>query len=105
MVVEKFSQSVVNSGILRLYTAAGFFGVLIYFVLNADYYTPLEMLTWVVLITTAFKGISNLMLSLVILLFNLENKKGEFEFEKISGDIDAMLAEFSLKETNKKAKI
>lgn len=105
MVVEKFSQSVINSGILRFYTATGFFATLIYFVLNSDFYTPMEMVTWVVLITIALKGIANLMLSLVILLFNLDNKKGEFEFDKISADIDAMLAEFALKETNKKAKI
>lgn len=105
MVVEKFSQSVINSGILRFYTATGFFATLIYFVLNSDFYTPMEMVTWVVLITIALKGIANLMLSLVILLFNLDNKKGEFEFDKISADIDAMLAEFTLKETNKKAKI
>ncbi len=46
MVVEKFSQGVVNSGIFRLYIATGFFATLIFFVINADLYTPLEMIFW-----------------------------------------------------------
>lgn len=104
MVVERFSQSVVNSGILRLYIATGFFATLIFFVLNSDIYTPMEILTWVILITIALKGISNMMLSLIISLFSLDNKKSEFDFEKMSANVDTMLAEYTVKENIKKAK-
>lgn len=104
MVVERFSQSVLNSGILRFYTAAGFFATLIFFVLHADNFTAIEMFMWIVLVTVACKGIANLMLSLIILLFDLDNKKSEMDFEKISADVDAMLAQFSMQENSKKAK-
>lgn len=102
MVVQRFSHGVVTSGLLRFYTAGGFFVSLIFFVVNASLFTPLEILTWVIVSTIAFKGISNVMLSLIILLFSLENKKSEIDFEKTSAEIDAMLAEFSVRETNKK---
>ena len=44
MVIEKFSQTVINSGIFRLYIATGFFATLIFFVLNAELFTPFEMI-------------------------------------------------------------
>ena len=69
MIVERFGQSVVNSGILKFFIATGFFATLIFFVLNSHVYTPFEIIFWVIAATVALKGLSNLMLSLIILLF------------------------------------
>ena len=101
MVVEKFSQNVVNSGIFRLYIATGFFATLIFFVINADLYTPLEMIFGIIGVTVILKGVSNMMLSLIILLFNLDNKRSELDFKYNEEKIDAMLAELSVQDAQK----
>ena len=101
MVVENFSQSVVNSGIFRLYIATGFFATLIFFVINADLYTPLEMIFGIIGVTIILKGVSNMMFSLIILLFNLDNKKTELDFKYNEEKIDAMLAELNVQEAQK----
>ena len=101
MVVENFSQNVVNSGIFRLYIATGFFATLIFFVINADLYTPLEMIFGIIGVTVILKGVSNMMLSLIILLFNLDNKRSELNFKYNEEKIDAMLAELNVQEAQK----
>lgn len=98
MIIEKFSQNVINTGIFRLYIATGFFTTLIFFVINADLFTPLEMIFGIVGVTVVLKGVSNMMLSLIILLFNLENKRSELDFKYNAEKIDAMLAELSIKD-------
>ncbi len=35
MVIERFSQNVVSSGLFKIYIATGFFATLIFFVINA----------------------------------------------------------------------
>ncbi len=98
MVVEKFSQSVINSGIFRLYIATGFFATLIFFVINADLYTPLEMIFGIIGVTIVLKGVSNMMLSLIILLFNLDNKRQELDFKYNEEKINAMMAELGVQD-------
>ena len=98
MVVEKFSQNVINSGIFRLYIATGFFATLIFFVVNADLYTPLEMIFGIIGVTIILKGVSNMMLSLIILLFNLDNKREELEFKYNEEKINAMMSELGVQE-------
>ncbi|MBP7742198.1 MAG: hypothetical protein KA073_02355 [Aliarcobacter sp.] len=98
MIIERFSQTVVNSGIFRVYTATGFFATLIFFTINADFFTPIEMILGIILVTVALKGISNIMLSLIISLFSLENKRSEFEFKYNEEKIQAMLNELSVKD-------
>ncbi len=93
MIVEKFSQNVINSGIFRLYIGTGFFATLIFFVVNADLYTPLEMIFGIIGVTIILKGVSNMMLSLVILLFSLDNKREEFDFKYNEEKINAMMNE------------
>lgn len=107
MIVERFTQDVINSGIFRLYIATGFFAIVIFFTVNADLFTPLEMLLGVIGTTVVLKGISNMMLSLIISLFSLENKKSELDFNYNEEKIDAMLNELNVKEiisSNEKAK-
>ena len=98
MIIERFSQTVINSGIFRLYIATGFFATLIFFVLNAELFTPFEMTLGTILITIVLKGMSNLMLSLIISLFSLDNKRSEFDFKYNEEKIQVMLNELSVKE-------
>jgi len=101
LLVEDFSSRVLRSNIVNTYVATAFFATLIFFILNANSYTPLEMMTGIVLVTIAFKGISNMMLSLVILLFNLQRKDESLEFEKSASNVNSLLNDLSLQ----KAKI
>jgi hypothetical protein len=98
LVVEKFSQGVLNSGVLRLYIATGFFATLIFFVINSDLFTPLEMLFGVLAVTVVLKGVSNIMLSLIIIFFSLDNKREELEFKHNSDKIDALLADLTIQD-------
>lgn len=107
MIVESFSQNVLNSGLFRLYIAAGFFATLIFFVINAELFTPSEMILWVVGITIVLKGLANIMLSLVISFFNLDKKREEIDFKYNEEKIEAMLNELAVKDivdTNEKIK-
>jgi polyferredoxin len=98
MVVERFSQSVINSGILRLFIASGFFATVIFFVVNANLYTPLEMIFGIIGITIILKGITNIMLSMIISFFSLENKKNELNFKYNEEKIESMLSELNVQE-------
>ena len=98
MVVERFSQSVINSGIFRLFIASGFFATVIFFVVNANFYTPIEMIFGIIGITVVLKGISNIMLSMIISFFNLENKESELNFKYNEEKIESMLSELNVQE-------
>lgn len=98
MVVERFSQNVLNSGIFRIYIATGFFASLIFFVINAELFTPLEMIFGIIGITVVLKGLSNMMLSMLILLFDLKDKREELDFNYHAERIDSMLHELSVQE-------
>lgn len=96
----------VLSGIFRLYIATGFFATLIFFVLNAQLYTPYEIILSVVGVTIVLKGCANLILSLMISLFSLDSKKEELEFNYNEDKINAMLSELQVQdvvERNEKA--
>jgi hypothetical protein len=98
MIVERFSQTVINSGIFRFYIATGFFSTLIFFTINAELFTPMEMILGIILITICLKGISNMMLSLIISLFSLDNKRNEFNFKYNEEKIQVMLNELTVKD-------
>ena len=93
MVIERFSQSVINSGVFRFYIATGFFATLIFFTINADLFTPMEMILGIILTTIVLKGISNMMLSLIVSFFSLDNKKSEFDFKYNEEKIQVMLSQ------------
>ena len=96
MVIERFSQSVVDSGIFRVYIATGFFATLIFFTINADLFTPMEMILGIILTTIVLKGISNMMLSLVVSFFSLDNKRSEFDFKYNEEKIQVILNELTV---------
>jgi hypothetical protein len=98
MIVERFSQTVINSGIFKFYIATGFFATLIFFTINAELFTPMEMILGIILVTICLKGISNMMLSLIISLFSLDNKRNEFNFKYNEEKIQVMLNELTVKD-------
>lgn len=107
MVVERFSQSVLNSGILRLYVGTGFFATVIFFVLNSELFSTMEMILGIMGITIILKGLSNIMFSLIISLFSLDNKREEFEFKYNEEHINSLLNELTVNdaiETGEKLK-
>lgn len=107
MVVERFSQNVLNSGIFRVYIATGFFATLIFFVINADLFTPTEMILGIISVTIVLKALSNIMLSLIISFFSLDNKRQELDFKYNEERIDSLLNELTVKDvidTNSKIK-
>lgn len=75
MVIERFSQNLINSGIFKIYIATGFFTTLIFFVVNSELFSPIEMILGSILITIILKGLSNLMLSFMVVLLVLKIKK------------------------------
>lgn len=94
MVVEKFSQNLINVGVFKVYIAVGFFATLIFFIFNSELFSPMQMFFGAVLITVALKGVSNFMLSHIVENFSLDKKKMDFE-EKYSEDkINLILNQF-----------
>jgi len=102
MIIENFSYKMMSSGIFNTYIATGFFGTLIFFILNSDQFTPLEIMLGTIVITIALKGISNIMLSLIILLFNLKNIEDKHNFKEAEDKLDYLLSELQIKETGLK---
>lgn len=100
MVIQAFSKKFLSSRLLDTYVAASFFGTIIFFVLNSDYYTPFEMIFWVVFVTVAFKGLANIMFSLLISLIQLDNEQDKLEFEKSSNKLDSLVNDLAIKEAS-----
>lgn len=98
LIVERFAKNV-NARVLKFYVAAGFFTISIFFVLNVHLFTPIEIVLGIVFTTIFFKAISNIMLSLLILLFNLDNKREELEIKFSSKKLDELLSELTVQKT------
>lgn len=105
MVVEKFSQDFINTGIFKLYTAVGFFATVIFFVLNTELFSPLQMLFGAVLTTVFLKACSNLVLSFVVRNFSLDKRRLEFDDKYNEEKISLMLNQLSTEEINKQNEI
>lgn len=105
MVVERFSQNLINTGIFKVYIAIGFFATLIFFIFNAELFTPIQMLFGAVLVTVALIGFSNFMLSFIVSNFSLDKKRADFEIkyneEKISLMLNQLVAK-DIQESNEK---
>ena len=98
MIVESFSKKIIASRLLNTYVAAAFFATLIFFVLNSNVYTPLEMIFWVIVVTIAFKGFANIMLSMTISLVNLENEQDSIEFEQSANKLESLVSDLAIQE-------
>ena len=99
MIIEDFSTRLLASRMVDTYVATAFFATLVFFVVNATAYTPLEMMLGVVIVTIGFKGLSHLMVGLVIVFFNLDNRKDEMEFNEKVAHIDGLLNDLALQQT------
>ena len=98
MKTEEFSKRLLQSRIFDTYVAAVFFGTVVFFVLNASFYTPIEMMLGVVFVTVFFKGIANMMISMTISLFNLSNEEDKIEFEKSSNALESLVNDLAIQE-------
>jgi hypothetical protein len=91
MVIENFSREMINSTIFRTYIATGFFAILIFFILNSHIFTPYEMVLGTIIATIALKGISNIMISAIILLFDLQSTKDEYALKLAEDKLDLLM--------------
>ena len=98
MIIQNFSKKMIKSKIFDTYVAAVFFATLIFFVLNMNAFTPLEILAGVMMVTIAFKGIANIMFSLVIAFVNFDNLNDAVEFEKSANEVEALVNELAIKQ-------
>ena len=57
-----------------------------------------DIIKGIIGITVILKGISNIMLSLIITLFSLDNKRSEIDFKYNEEKIEAMLNELSIQD-------
>ncbi len=102
MVIENFSRKMASSGIFNTYIATGFFATLIFFILNSHLFTPMEMMFGTIVITIALKGISNIMLSLIILLFDLQSSYDEQQFKVSEDRLNLLVHELQMKQAKLK---
>jgi hypothetical protein len=100
MIIEKFSRKMIVSRLFDTYVATAFFATLIYYVLNASLYTPLEMMIGVVLSTIVFKSFANLMLSMSISLVDLDKTQDAIEFEKSSNKLESLVSDLAIQEAS-----
>jgi hypothetical protein len=103
VLVEEFSNKVLRSKVIDTYVATAFFAVVIFFTLNADIYTPIEMLFSVIFATVAFKGLAHMMIALIILLYDFEHKKESIELGEVSSRINGLLNDLSLQQSKIKS--
>ena len=98
MVVERFSQNLINTGIFRIYIAIGFFATIIFFTFNSELFSPLQMLFGAILVTVTLKGFSNLMLSFIVNNFSLEQKRMDFDNRYNEDKINLLLNQLATKD-------
>lgn len=98
MVIEKFSKRMLDSRIFNSYVATAFFSSLIFYVLHASLFTPLEMIFGIITATILFKGVANMMLSLTISLVNLDNQEDQVAFKKDSDTLESLVNDLAIQE-------
>ena len=98
MIIHSFSKKMVRSKIFDTYVATVFFAMLVFFVLNMNSFTPLEILTGVMIATIAFKGIANIMFAMTISFVTFDHLDEAIEFEKAAGQVETLANELSIKQ-------
>jgi hypothetical protein len=96
MTIETFTSNVIRTGIFKTYIATGFFALLIFFTINSNLYTPMEMMIAVVILTVALKSVANMMLSLLILLFDYSSAEDEQKFKIEEEKLNLLLSEVKM---------
>lgn len=98
MIIQQFSAQTIRSTVFKTYIATGFFATLIFFVLNSHIFTPYEMMLGTIVATIAFKGLSNIMVSMVILLFDLQDTHEQQQFKIAEDKLDLLIHQMNLTE-------
>jgi hypothetical protein len=98
MIIENFAKKMIASKIFETYTAASFFGTVVFFVINWAYYTPTEIVMYVLAATIVFKGLANIMLAMSVSLVNLDNQQHKVEFEKSATKLEALVKDLAIQE-------
>ena len=98
MIVEKFSNKIIASRLFNTYVAASFFAVVIFFVLNINGFTAIEMMVGVIISTIVFKSLANTMLSMTISLLNLDNKEEAVKFEEAADRIESLVKDLAIQD-------
>ena len=96
MIIENFVVKVIKTKIFETYVATGFFAAVIFFIFNSHLYTPTEIILGVVLLTVALKAVTNMMLSLLILLFDYSSKEDEAKFKLEDERLNLLLSEMQM---------
>ena len=102
MIIHNFSKKIIKSKILDTYVAAVFFATLVFFVLNMNAFAPIEIIAGVMIATIAFKGIANLMFSLLVSFVNFDNLHDALDFEKEANKVETLVNELALKQATLK---
>ena len=58
------------------------------------------MILGVIIVTTAFKSVANIMLSMTISLVNLENEQDAVEFEEASNKLESLVSDLAIQEAS-----
>jgi len=98
MIIENFAKKLIASKIFETYTATGFFGTVIFFVINWSYYTPIEVVLGVMMATIIFKGLANIMMSMSISLVSLDNQQDKLDFEKSATKLESLVKDLAIQE-------
>ena len=98
MIIETFTTRLLGSKIFETYAATSFFGTVIFFVLNWAYYTPIEMVMWIMAATIVFKGLANIMMSMSISLVSLDNQQDKLDFEKSATKLESLVKDLAIQE-------
>jgi len=102
MIVEKFFNAILKSKIIDIYVAIAFIATAVFFIMNISSYTPFEILVGIVLVTLSFKGLAYLMVSFVIMFFDLKQKEDSVQLQQKLAKLDSLVDELALQQTKLK---
>lgn len=94
MVVERFSQNLINTGIFKLYVAVGFCATLIFFILNSQLFAPIEIVFGAILVTLFLRGAAHIIFSFIVRNFSLDKKVEYFDIKYNEEKIGFLLNKF-----------
>lgn len=93
--INLFANNIKNEKLFKLFVIIPFFATIIFFVFNNELFTFEEILIYTIFCVILFKAISNIMLSLIVLLEEKNDNNKKFEkyenFIKLNEDINGKL--------------
>ena len=102
--VEKFFIKIIKTKFIDFYVATAFFATVVFFILNISLYTPSEILMWIIIVTLTFKGLAHLIVSIIIMFFDLKQIEQNLEYKKQLNKLETLVNELSIQQTKIKNK-